>query len=671
MNKTINKRISKALSIMMALLMILGGLTIPGTFFSPSVSAASATATLVNKSSISSTSITKGDSVTLYASATGGSGNYTYAYYYKKCVASSWMTASDFSTATSAKITPLVATDYDARVSVKDSTGKVVSKDFKISVAKAQTSEELTNNSTISSTMISKGNSFTLYGAASGGSGKYTYAYYYKKSVSSDWMTASKFSTATSAKITPAVATDYDARVSVKDSSTGKVVSKDFKVTVTKALTSKSSISTTSITKGQSLKLYGSAAGGSGDYQYAYYYKLSKNSVFKTIQDYSTTQTITYKPTTANDYDFMIKVKDSGGNTVKSTFTVHVAAALSCNAAVSAETVAVNGKVLISGAASGGSEGYTYAYYYKESSDSSYTTIKTYSTTTSINLTFRYSGTYKILVRVKDSNGAVASKTFNVSVTAAEGLDATVDAILNEIIDNSMTDLEKIRAIHDWLVNNVEYDTTGYNSGNIADTSYTAEGLFATRVAVCDGYAKAFTAMASRAGFDVIHVTGLGYNGTVTESHAWNQIKWNGKWYNVDVTWDDPVVSAGYGDNLSYEYFMVPDSVFELDHSASSTKYSCTAEQPTDLLIPYIIEEATSAPNTVYCENTTDLAAAFGKYKNNSTSVFTIIYKSSGTSSDVFDDIRRSYPAGYSLSISLKPWKFSGYYEVGITLTKV
>ena len=131
------------------------------------------------------------------------------------------------------------------------------------------------------------------------------------------------------------------------------------------------------------------------------------------------------------------------------------------------------------------------------------------------------------------------------------------------------------------------------------------------------------------------------------------------------------MVSGDYGDNLSYEYFMVPDSIFNQDHSASSTKYSCTADQPKDLLIPCLIEDATKDPYTVYCENKNDLVEAFKKYKNNSTSNFTIIYKCSGTSNDVFNDIKESYPACYSLSISLKTWKFSGYYEVGITLTKV
>ena len=573
MNKTINKRIAKTLTILLALLMILGGFTVQGAFYSPSVSAATS-------------------------------------------------------------------------------------------------STALSNNSTVSSTLISKGDSFTLYGSASGGSGKYTYAYYYKKSSSSTWSTAKNYSTATSAKITPGAVTTYDARVSVKDSGTGKTASKNFKITVTNALISKSKISATSITKGQSVTLYGAASGGAGGYQYAYYYKLSKYSSWKTIKDYSSTQAVTYKPTAASDYDFMIKVKDANNKAVKNTYTVKVASTLTCKATVSAESIPVNSSVLIKGLASGGSGGYKYAYYYKEASDTSYTTIKTYSTTTSYNLTFRYAGKYRILVKAKDSNGAIASKTFNISVNA-EGIDATVDAILREIIDDSMTDFEKIKAIHDWLVNNVEYDTTGYNTGNIAETSYTAEGLFETRVAVCDGYAKAFVAMAKRAGLDAIRVTGVAYNGTVTESHAWNQIKWNGKWYNIDVTWDDPVVSGDYGDNLSYEYFMVPDSIFNQDHSASSTKYSCTADQPKDLLIPCLIEDATKDPYTVYCENKNDLVEAFKKYKNNSTSNFTIIYKCSGTSNDAFNDIKESYPAGYSLSISLKTWKFSGYYEVGITLTKV
>lgn len=58
----------------------------------------------------------------------------------------------------------------------------------------------------------------------------------------------------------------------------------------------------------------------------------------------------------------------------------------------------------------------------------------------------------------------------------------------------------------------------------------------------------------------------------------WNMIKLDGQWYNMDVTWDDPI-----GGSLKYDYFCIPTSKIKSDHSfdntftvpaATATKYS-------------------------------------------------------------------------------------------------
>lgn len=100
------------------------------------------------------------------------------------------------------------------------------------------------------------------------------------------------------------------------------------------------------------------------------------------------------------------------------------------------------------------------------------------------------------------------------------------------------TDYQNIMFIHDYLVNNIEYDSK-YN----AIGSYSIYGALIEKKCVCEGYAKAFKYIANAAGFECELMQGKATNSTgETENHAWNCIKLNGLWYQVDSTWDDPIV---------------------------------------------------------------------------------------------------------------------------------
>lgn len=197
--------------------------TIAKEYFTLTVSKAS----LTNQSTLSSQSITLGKSVTIKASAAGGSGTYTYGVYYKKSSSSSWVTAQSYSSEKTVTITPAAAVAYNICVKVKDSSGTIAKKYFTLTVSKAS----LTNTSTISASDISLGSTVTVTGAAAGGSGTYTYGVYYKKSSSSSWVTAQSYSSTKTVTIRPAAATTYNICVKVKDSS-GTISKKYFTVTV-------------------------------------------------------------------------------------------------------------------------------------------------------------------------------------------------------------------------------------------------------------------------------------------------------------------------------------------------------------------------------------------------------------------------------------------------------
>ena len=371
---------------------------------------------LVNSATISATSITLGKSVTITGKATGGTSPYYYAVYYKKSSSTSYTTAQAYSTTNKVTVTPGAATTYNIRVKVKDKNATVKTKDFTVKVTPAV----LSNTSTISATSVPAGSSVTITGKASGGTSPYQYAAYYKKASSTSYTTIKGYSTTAKMTFTPAVATTYNVRVKVKDN-VGTVVNKDFTVKVTPAaLSNTSTVSATSVTFGKSVTITGKASGGTSPYQYAAYYKKTSSSSYTKLRDYKTTATMTFKPAVQTSYNLRVKVKDNAGTVKNKDFTIKVTAAALANAStLSATSVTLGKSITITGKATGGTSPYQYAAYYKKASSTSYTKIRDYSKTTTMTVKPAAATTYNVRVKVKDSAGTVKNKDFTVKVTAA------------------------------------------------------------------------------------------------------------------------------------------------------------------------------------------------------------------------------------------------------------
>ena len=218
--------------------------------------------------------------------------------------------------------------------------------------------------------------------------------------------------------------------------------------------------------------------------------------------------------------------------------------------------------------------------------------------------------------------------------------------IVDDIITSNMTQFEKALTIHDWLIFNLDYDFTYSN--------YYVEETLRDRRCVCQGYALTFKMMCEMAGLDVIYVTGKGYTGVDWGGHAWNQVKIDGKWYNVDVTWDDPASPGKDFNNHvcnSHEYFLISDSTINKDHNATSSgRQSC----PSDYDRATIVKAAT---NNVYhsdfefASNDQEFAAGINKAAEANKSRIYIKYYDPNVTTDtmwngIFDRIKQAkYPA--------------------------
>ena len=134
-------------------------------------------------------------------------------------------------------------------------------------------------------------------------------------------------------------------------------------------------------------------------------------------------------------------------------------------------------------------------------------------------------------------------------------IDAVADKLVDEASKMSST-YEKLKHFHDYLVYNSTFELAddAYNQSiyNAFSGGTSKQGNIQ-----CAGYARAMQYLCDKAGIDCMVITGENETGS---THAWNKVKVEGEWYNLDTTWDDPILSTPEYDYLRYNFFLVPDS---------------------------------------------------------------------------------------------------------------
>lgn len=140
-----------------------------------------------------------------------------------------------------------------------------------------------------------------------------------------------------------------------------------------------------------------------------------------------------------------------------------------------------------------------------------------------------------------------------------------IEQVRSKIVQNKKSDdYENIKMVHDYLIDNVEYDRT-ISKSNI----YNIYGALVNGEAVCEGYARSFKYIMDYMGIQSTLVIGKGTNSEgKTENHAWNYIQVNGIYYAIDCTWDDPISTSGFvSSNSKYKYFLKGENEISKDHT--------------------------------------------------------------------------------------------------------
>ena len=181
-------------------------------------------------------------------------------------------------------------------------------------------------------------------------------------------------------------------------------------------------------------------------------------------------------------------------------------------------------------------------------------------------------------------------------------VDKKIRSIIKKQIKPKMSTAERGKAIHDYIILNCKYDYKNYLKGTIPSKSYTAEGVILKKKAVCAGYAEAFQLFMDALGIPCKTITGT----TPSGGHAWNIVKINKKWYQIDLTWDDPVPDEK--GRVVYNYFLITDKQMKKDHRWNSSIKCKTSNNKFITLIGKVSKTKESAAKALYegCKKSSD-----------------------------------------------------------------
>lgn len=131
-------------------------------------------------------------------------------------------------------------------------------------------------------------------------------------------------------------------------------------------------------------------------------------------------------------------------------------------------------------------------------------------------------------------------------------LELAASDIMNELPADAGV-FEKLVYFHDRIVTGCEFSQTSV-------TGNSAYGVLVDGAGQCEGYAAAMAFLCSEAGIPNYMVTGCDSSGA---THAWNKVVLDGEWYNIDCTWDDPILKRGQKDFVRHDYMLVTDAEIE------------------------------------------------------------------------------------------------------------
>lgn len=200
---------------------------------------------------------------------------------------------------------------------------------------------------------------------------------------------------------------------------------------------------------------------------------------------------------------------------------------------------------------------------------------------------FTASGTYRIYFYFMDNDrydpqndkGIYYLRT-TAEVTVNDAARPSVTQIVNDAVaqcrqETDGSEYDMALWLHDWTLDQLEYDhNLNWCSAESGLTRYQG---------TCESYQRIYSKLLDAAGIANDRITGNG--------HTWNAVKIDGKWCQMDLTWDD-TSDNWYGDlDQRHLYFGLTDELMAIAHSDHTANYQKDgyAYRSTDLSNNYFV----------------------------------------------------------------------------------
>lgn len=129
---------------------------------------------------------------------------------------------------------------------------------------------------------------------------------------------------------------------------------------------------------------------------------------------------------------------------------------------------------------------------------------------------------------------------------------AAVNNEVKKVIDSKNASIidtrDLIKTFHDYIINNTKYDSNRSDRKIVDYKSDIAYGPLIEGYGLCGGYTDAMALF-----LDYYKIPNFK---VISENHIWNAVRVDGKWYHLDLTWDDPISKSGK-DILEYTFFLI------------------------------------------------------------------------------------------------------------------
>ena len=191
-------------------------------------------------------------------------------------------------------------------------------------------------------------------------------------------------------------------------------------------------------------------------------------------------------------------------------------------------------------------------------------------------------GSYNFRFYLMDKASGVYYLRTNTYIQVADDAYPSVASIVNKAVSQAKqntngSEYEMALYLHDWLLDQLEYDNSLKWSS--------AESALTRGLGTCQAYESAYSKLLTAAG-----ITNSETRDTY-DGHTWNAVKLDGKWYQVDCTWDDTSDNF-YGDlDQRHLYFCITDELMAIAHKGHAKIYTADeyATRSTSLKDNYFV----------------------------------------------------------------------------------